>query len=157
LETPIRFETSAVGDPIAARLNRPIHAAGVSVPKGATVSGRIRGLEEYHEPEKYFTVSLELSSLTFGDKRARFSARLVGPRLKETVLQPLSQGAPRSPYGPGRWSGATSGASAPAHDATAGFDIDPSAPRFGVFRIRGGRLRLNRGLHMVWKTQGGKP
>ncbi|HEY1184946.1 MAG TPA: hypothetical protein VGE89_12225 [Bryobacteraceae bacterium] len=153
LETPITYEASAIGDPIAARLTRPIHAAGVSIPKGATVSGRIRGLEEYYEPEKYFSVSLEFSSLAFGGQRARFSARLIGPRLEPQAGEPPGHAPPSS--GSGRWSG-NSGAAAPPHAAAAaGFDIDASAPRFGVFRVNGGSLRLNRGLRMIWQTQGG--
>jgi hypothetical protein len=41
--------------------------------------------------------------------------------------------------------------------ALPGFDIDDSAPRFGVFRVWGGTLRLSRDLRMIWKTQGENP
>lgn len=146
LETPIAFEESAVGDPIAARLNRAVNSPGVSIPKGATVSGRIRGLEQYFEPENYFIVSLEFSSLTFGGKRALFRAELVGPRLREDRRLEL-RGMPTE-----------SGISAPASlSAPAGLDIEDSSPGTGAFRVREGRLRLSRGLRMIWKTQSGKP
>jgi hypothetical protein len=81
LETPITFDDFTVGDPITARLDRSIKASGVSIPKGATVSGRIWELEQYQQPEKSFVVALEFSSLTFDGGQALFHARLVGPRL----------------------------------------------------------------------------
>jgi hypothetical protein len=143
LETPITFEASAVGDPIMARLNRQVRASGATIPKGAVVSGRIRGLEQYFEPQKNFAVSLEFSSVTFDGKRTMFQARLVGPRFEKHVLPGsgplggyfgLPEGEPRI--------------------ETTGFDIDKSAPRFGVFRVPGDSLHLGRGLRMFWETQG---
>ena len=139
LETPIRFGESAVGDPLTARLNRPIHAGAISVPKGATVSGRIRALEQYYEPRKLFVVSLEFSSLTFDGGRAVFRARLIGPRLEEQT-----------------YLGDTLG-TGPARSETRGLDIDGSSQRFGVFRVPGASLYLERGTRLIWETQGGKP
>jgi hypothetical protein len=147
LETPITFEESAVGDPITARLDRAIKESGVSIPKGATVSGRIRGLEQYFEPEKYFLVSMEFSSLTFGDNRARFRALLLGPRLQGQKRLDSSGMAAESDV-------ATPGA---PHSEAGGFDIDPSSPSPGAFRVWGGRLRLSRGLRMIWQTESEKP
>ena len=133
LDAPINSEVSAVGDPIAARLDRAINSSGVSIPKGATASGRIVGLEQYFEPENYFIVSLEFTSLTFGGKRAQFHAKLVGPRIHEDRRMDIKGGdIERS----------TSG----------GLDIVDSAPGAGVFRVRAGKLRLGRGLQMTWKT-----
>ncbi|MGB9457289.1 MAG: VWA domain-containing protein [Bryobacteraceae bacterium] len=139
LETPITFEASAVGDPITARLSRTVHASGVSIPKGATVSGRIRGLEQYYEPTKGFVVSLEFFSATFDGKRITFQSRLVGPRF-ETHLLPRGF--------------AHGGLPEDDRVETTGFDIDKSAPRFGVFRVPGNSLHLGRGLWMVWETLG---
>jgi hypothetical protein len=143
LETPITFEESAVGDPITARLDRAIKASGVSIPKGATVSGRIRGLEQYFEPEKYFLVSLEFSSLTFGDKRAQFRALLLGPRLQGPRRLDSSGMAAESDV-------STPGA---PHSEPGGFDFDPSSPSPGAFRVWGGRLHLSQGLRMIWQTE----
>ncbi len=143
LETPITFEESAVGDPITARLDRAIKAPGLSIPKDAIVSGRIRGLEQYFEPQKCFLVSLEFSSLTFGGTRGLFRARLVGPRLQvEKHLDSSGMAAEADISTPGS-----------LHSEPSGFDIDDSSPRFGVFRVRGGSLRLSRGLRMIWQTQ----
>ena len=143
LETPITFEESAVGDPITARLDRAIKASGVSIPKGATVSGRIRSLEQYFEPEKYFLVSLEFSSLTLGDKRAQFRAQLVGPRLQGPRRLDSSGMAAESDV-------ATPG---DPHSEPGGFDLDNSSPGLGAFRVRGSTLRLSRGLRMIWQTE----
>lgn len=139
LETPITFEDFAVGDPIAARLNRAIEASGVSIPKGATVSGRIWELEQYYQPEKYFQVSLDFSSLTFAGGRALFHARLVGPRLE--LAKRLDS------------SGMAIETATIAHTEEGGLDIDDSSSRVGVFRIWGGSLRLTRGFHMILETQ----
>ena len=139
LETPITFEASAVGDPITARLNRSIHVSGATIPKGATVSGRIRGLEQYYEPNKCFVVSLEFSSVVSEGKRTMFQARLVGPRFEEHAL-------------PGSFPHGGLPEDEPRIETT-GFDIDKSAPRFGVFRVPGNSLHLGRGLRMFWETQ----
>jgi hypothetical protein len=133
LETPIRSEESAVGDAITARLDRAINSSGVAIPKGATVSGRIVGLEQYFEPEDYFIVSLEFTSLTFGDKRAQFRARLVGPRLHEDRRLEIN-GVNME------------------HSIPSGLDILDSVPGAGVFCVPAGKLRLGRGLQMTWKT-----
>ncbi len=133
LETPINSEESAVGDPITARPDRAIRASGVSIPTGATVSGRILGLEQYFEPEDYFIVSLEFTSLTFGDKRAQFHARLVGPRPQDDRRLTIN-GVNMD------------------HPIPSGLDILDSAPGAGVFRVLAGKLRLSRGLPMTWKT-----
>ena len=151
LETPIAFEESAVGDPIAARLTRAVKSSGVSIPKGALVSGRILGLGQYLEPERYFVVSLEFSSLTFGGTRGMFRARLVGPRLQAEKRLDASGMAIESDM-----STPVSGISTPGSSASArsGLDIvDDSASGSGSFRVRGGNLRLRRGLRMVWETR----
>lgn len=147
LETPVTSEESAVGDPITARLDHAIKRPGVLIPKGAIVSGRIRGLEEYLEPEKSFLVILEFSSVTFSDKRALFRARLVGPR-PQTLTRLDSSGMAQE-----------SGIAVPGSivRSGSGFDIDDSSPGSGTFRVHGGSLRLNRGLYMIWETQVEKP
>jgi hypothetical protein len=140
LESPISFEQSAVGDPVTARLDRAVQAGGISLPKGATLSGRILKLDRYYQPAKFFSVGLEFSSMTFGGTRAAFRARLVGPALKIRERRE-STFSDTAPMGMGIES--------------SGLDIDASDPalRFGTFRIWTGSLRLARGLRMIWETQ----
>ena len=142
LETPITFDDSAVGDPVSARVDRGIRAGGISVPKGAAASGRIRRLEQRYLPEKHFFVDLEFSELSFGDTHASFRARLVGPQLRfERRPDSVDQ---RSLYNP----------AAPIIDV-AGLEIDDSDPwsPLGAFRVRASKLNLARGLRMIWETQ----
>lgn len=139
LETPITFEESAVGDPITARLSHALKIPGAVVPKGSIVSGRIRGLEQYFEPEKYFAVTLEFYSLIFDDRRAVFRAQLTGPRLQD---------ARRVDAG-----GKGVDTLSTLDSQPAGLDIGDSPPGSGTFRIRERRLHLSRGLRMTWETQ----
>jgi len=143
LETPLTFEDFAVGDPITARLNRAVEASGVSIPKGATVSGRVRELEKYYQPEKSFVVGLDFSSMTFAGGRALFHARLVGPSLN-SEKRVISSGRDIE--------NVTS-----THTEESGIEIDDSSPRAGAFRVWGGSLRLTRGFHMILETQSDKP
>ncbi len=142
LETQIMFEQSAVGDPVTARLSRGVRAAGISLPKGAVVSGRIRRLEERYQPEKHYMVGLEFTRVDFGDAHASFRARLVGPGLRYN-RRPDSVDQ-RSLYNP----------PAPIIDVT-GLEIDDSDPAssFGVFRARTPKLNLFPGMRMIWETQ----
>jgi hypothetical protein len=139
LETPITFDQSAVGDPVSARLDRAFRATGISVPKGALVSGRIRRIEERYQPEKHYLVGLDFSSLSFAGTHLSFRARLVGPQLR-------FERRPDSVTNPNN---------APIIDVT-GLEIDDSNPSspFGVFRVRTGRLDLARGVRLIWQTQG---
>ncbi len=151
LGNPIRSAASAVGDAITAQLHHRIQTSGVSIPKDAIVSGRIRALEQYFEPKKDFIVGLEFDSLSFNGKQVRFRARLVGPRLqvvRSRMLDTLPGGDD------------SGGPVAVAPDETTGLDIlgaIDSAPGCGLFRVPGGSLNLARGLRMVFETEGGKP
>ena len=79
-------------------------------------------------------MGLEFSSLTFAGGRAVFHARLVGP--------PLAGEKRRDSVATG-------------HTHERRLDIDDSSPGAGVFRVRGGSLRLTRGFHMIFETQNG--
>ena len=100
------------------------------------MSGRIAGLEQYFEPEDYFIVGLEFTSLIIGDKRAQFRAELVGPLPHEDGRVDLT-GVNREPT------------------TSSGLDIVDAAS--GEFRVRGGRLRLTRGQRLIWKTWSRNP
>ena len=139
LETPISFERSSVGDPVAARLQHPIRAAGIEVPKGTLLNGRIGRLEEQFTPERHYVVGLEFNTIAVDGAEFRFHARLTGPavsydRRPDAMLRqdPLM---------------------APVWDAR-GLDIDTTDPtsRLGVFRVRSGKLEISPGLHMIWET-----
>jgi hypothetical protein len=142
LETPITYEQSAAGDRVTARMDYGIRAAGISVPKGALASGRIRCLEQRYHPEKHFVVGLEFSTVSFGDAQVSFRARLVGPKLRYERRPDSVDG--RSLYNP----------PAPIIDVL-GLEIDDSEPTlpYGVFRVRATKLNLTPGMRMTWRTQ----
>jgi len=141
LQTLITFEESAVGDLFTARLDRTAKAGGIQLPKGATITGRIRRLERHNQAEKFFFVGLQLLTAAFEERSFRLNSRLVGPHLvvrevKETQFHreaPTSKGF-----------------------ESKGLDIDGSDPSrdYGAFRIWSNRLRLPRGFQMTWETVG---
>jgi len=139
LATPISFERSAVGDAVTARLQRPIRADGIDVPKGTLINGHIGRLEEQFMPERHFVVGLDFNSIAVGGTEVRFHARLAGPALNydrrpDAMLRqdPLM---------------------APVWDSH-GLEIDDTDPtaRLGVFRVRASKLNIAPGLHMTWET-----
>jgi hypothetical protein len=139
LETPISFERSAVGDAVAARLQRPVRFAGIEVPKGTLLNGRIGSLEEQFTPERHYIVGLEFNTVAVDGAEFRFHARLTGPsvsydRRPDAMLRqdPLM---------------------APVWDAH-GLDIDTTDPtsRLGVFRVHASKLNIASGLHLIWET-----
>ncbi|HZU25661.1 MAG TPA: hypothetical protein VFA04_09070 [Bryobacteraceae bacterium] len=150
LTSPVSFDESAVGDPVTAGLVRAVRFAELTIPKGAVALGHIVRLEQYFEPRKYFVVSLDFSSLAFGEKSAVFRARLIGPRLQAgsaavssgTVELDGSRNLGMSSHRP----------STSEMDVRGSFDIvDEAGP--GAFRVWGTKLRLPPGLRMDLKTQ----
>lgn len=139
LETPISFERSSVGDAVAARLQHPVRAAGIEVPKGTLLNGRIGRLEEQFTPERHYVVGLEFNTIAVDGAEFRFHARLTGPAISyERRPDAMLRQDPLM---------------APVWDAR-GLDIDTTDPtsRLGVFRVRSGKLDIKPGLHMIWET-----
>lgn len=145
LATAISFDESAVGDAFTARLQTNIHKGGLNAPKGTEIVGRIGQLEERFVPEHHYVVGMDLLTLKLNGGDVRCRARLTGPELKydkrpESVKQFGEPG-----YMPPIW------------DAR-GLEIDTTDPtaRFGVFRVRGAKLKIAPGLHMIWQTMDAK-
>lgn len=144
LETPIVFGTSAVGDPVTARLDRTVKAGGIVMQKGAAVGGRIVRLEQVHRPDKHVVIGLAFFSAPAGSARAIFKARLTGPRLEVRQLVD-SRFYGRAPE--------------PSGIQMRGLDIDDYAADAGtgVFRIWENKHGVERGLKMSWTTTGDGP
>jgi hypothetical protein len=78
---------SAVGDPIAGEVTADVKDHGtVLVPKGARAAGRITELRRVKGPVDYVAVTLQISSVEFGNTRAEFHAVLQGWQRTEGVL-----------------------------------------------------------------------
>jgi hypothetical protein len=77
LEKAIDLESAHVGDLIAGIVVADVRRRGrVIVPKGASVSGRIRRLERYVDEAPYYVVGLEFLEVDFPGNRARFFAEM---------------------------------------------------------------------------------
>jgi len=141
LETPIDSEKSAIGDLIAARVDREVKSEGrLLLTKGALLEGRIRQLESFTSPAPYFEVGLILTGLRLEKWQAPFFADLeeVGPL-------PALFGDPTRPQD----SGSSRKLAAPTIRAR----YLPQAPGIGFFYIAGSRCQLPKGLRMVWRTK----
>ncbi len=136
LEQPISISESAAGDPIEARLDKPVNAGGVLLPKGTRVLGRIRRLEQHLNSPPWILVGLQFFAAETPEGLITFSARLTGPRSTPEVTQMVNS---RLEIMPG----------------AVGLDIQDDGTRTGVgsFRVPGKELRVGRGLRTIWKTQ----
>lgn len=75
--TPIDSKTSRVGDRVEAKLTRNVRLGKDStIPKDATLRGRLRRLEFYGGGQSYFGVGIEFQEVLFDDSRAVVSLQL---------------------------------------------------------------------------------
>jgi hypothetical protein len=81
LNEPIDTDTAAAGDPVSARVVKPVRHPGsntVLIPAGATVRGRITRLEHHFQPQPYFLIALSFNRLVEGDNSSPFAAKYDG-------------------------------------------------------------------------------
>jgi hypothetical protein len=129
LETPVRFENAAVGDPVTARLARSLKLPdGSVVPKGALVHGRLMLVRE----QTYVRDTGRAVGMTFFEAegpgiRVRFSATL------EEIQTAQPGFRTRSAFGPIR----------PENETITG----------SVFFVQSRITQLPRGLRMTWRTK----
>jgi hypothetical protein len=136
LTTPVDGEQSAVGDPISAVVAANAKKKGkVIIPKGAVATGRLVRLEKRPGDFDYYVVGVRFSTIEFGNHRAAFLARL------EDAGSPVQIG------------GRVSMSLVPGRRV---IFQEPAAEQWtnvGVFYVRASRLRLTRGLRMIWRTE----
>jgi hypothetical protein len=142
LETEITGE-SAVGERITARVEAGIQEKSrLVVPAGALVSGRIRRLEAYREPEPFFVVGLEFTAVEFDGTRARFFAELrdIGPLegLQRVLKFSRNRENPHAGFRVG-------------HSGMENV-LTPDIPGVGTVFLKGADFRLPPGLRMAWRT-----
>jgi hypothetical protein len=136
LEQPISIGESAAGDPIVARLDKAVTSAGVALPKGTRVLGRIRRLEQHFISPASILVGLQFFAAEGPAGRITLNARLTGPRARPDVTRVVNGKVEIEP-------------------GAAGVDIEDDGESTGVgsFRVPGKELRLQRGFRTLWKTQ----
>ena len=78
LAAPIDTDTAAAGDPIAAKVVKPVRRRGATaalIPAGATVRGRITRVEHHVLPTPYFLIGLSFNRLELTGISSPFAAR----------------------------------------------------------------------------------
>lgn len=79
LAAPIDTDNAAAGDPISAKVIKPVKRPGsgeILIPAGAIVRGRVARLEHHISPEPYFLIALTFNRLEVGGISSPFAARL---------------------------------------------------------------------------------
>lgn len=145
LDAAIDSAKSAVGDLLQATSTTDVKWKGrIVVPAGARLTGRIRSLKRYTNPDPYFEVGLEFTEIEFGDSRADFYAELQNvarvPGLE--WLLDASRSETRDLPGMGR-----------LRTSTTDQVRLRALPGVGNFFMRGSHFRLPEGMSMVWKTR----
>jgi hypothetical protein len=137
LDTPIASASSAVGDPIAATVQRAAKSNGaVIVPKGAVLHGRITLLRRQNIERGAYALGLDFSDFEFPGAKGTLHVEL-----DQVAASPGIFGTPGSTrFGP-YWH---------LNNATAPVKLESPG---SVFFVRGDSFRLARGLRMYWRTQ----
>jgi hypothetical protein len=81
LDAPIDTGTAAAGDPVAAKVMKPVRRPGSSdvlIPADSIVRGRITRMEHHILPRPYFLVSISFNRLVRGDISSPFAAKYDG-------------------------------------------------------------------------------
>jgi hypothetical protein len=78
LTAPIDTATAAAGDPVSAKVMKPVRRPGASdvlIPVGAIVRGRLTRVERHLQPQPYFLIAMSFNRLTRGDVSSPFAAK----------------------------------------------------------------------------------
>ena len=78
LESPIDSDTAATGDPVAAKVVKPVRRPGSKddvIPAGAIVRGRIRRVEHHLLPRPYFLIAMAFNRIEVNGVVSPFAAR----------------------------------------------------------------------------------
>jgi hypothetical protein len=78
LQESIDSDSAATGDPVSARVVKPVRRAGATedlIPVGAIVHGRIRRMEHHLLPQPYFVVAIAFNRMEIKGSLAPFAAR----------------------------------------------------------------------------------
>ena len=144
LETAIDSTTAHVGDLLRGHVTNDVRRKRktIIIPKGAIVTGRIRGLERLRSPRPAFDLTIELAELEWENTSAEFYGELLpkgSGRVEDSSLNiPSISGEvtaiPPSPY--------------PATRAVHTLQI----PGTGVLHMAGTRFHIAPGFRMNWRT-----
>lgn len=143
LETNIRMDTAKLGDPIVARLEKPVKISDqLAAPRGALVKGRIRELVLLQDPPNTYQVGLEFNELDWPGHSGIFFAEPANIQPLAGIKTSLVQGATRySHLGIGEVTSSSTE------------EIRPmEIPGVATFFVSNSPVIPN-GLQMIWRTQ----
>src|ERR1039457_4581801 len=144
LETAIDSNTARVGDLLRGHVVSDVRRKGkaVVIPKGAMVTGRIRGLDRWPSPRPAIDLTIELAELEWENSRAAFYAELL--RKDSELAENSSLSIPS--IGGGAITETPS--SEPATQPVNAIQI----PGTGILHMAGARFRIAAGFRMNWRT-----
>ena len=143
LDQAIDSKTAVEGDPLTAHIQQAVRRDGrIIVPTSALVRGRIRRLESYDKPRRYFIVGLEFSEIEFDDKHVGFTGSLdrVDPVPELTWFLGSSSARQIRDV-----AGVTNIVERERIHTT-------ELPGVGTFFVDGEHFRLPKDFHMIWRT-----
>ncbi len=144
LQTAIDSRTSHVGDPLQGRVAGAVRYKGRTlIPKGALVTGRIRGLRRVRPPGTGVELTIELAELQWDNSHAEFYGELAQDGSAQRGEPPLGSADP----GGGMRTATSSPVAAETPPAGA-----PRIPGTGVLRMEGTHFRIGPGYKTTWRT-----
>jgi hypothetical protein len=135
VETPLKTEETAVGDPFTMRLQKDVKRGDeILVPKGALLHGHVTLFRPQNTAPASYAIGLRVGEIEF--KGAKGKARLV---LEHVVAMNALARYP-------------SGANAFSESAVRG--VSSTVATIGnVFFMKGPNFNLNRGVRMLWRSE----
>ncbi len=145
LDAPLDSGKIFVGELIRGHVRDEVLVDGKAVvPAGATVTGRVRRLENYNDPSPYFIVGLEFTEVEFPGSRARFFAEL-------QQIQNVSGLERHLQYSKVRSTDTIDRGRSTAESTETIWTRD--LPGVGTFCMKGSRFELPKGMWMLWRTE----
>jgi hypothetical protein len=144
LETAIDSSTAHVGDLLRGHVTNDVRRKGkaIIIPKGAIVTGRIRGLERLTSSKPGFDLTIELADLEWENTIAEFYGEFLpadsGP-VEDSMLNlpSIGGGVPALP---------------PPAAAIGRAVHAAEIPGTGVLHMKGAQFHIHPGLRMNWRT-----
>ena len=148
LRSPIDSKQSRVGSAVQVELTSDVKLPGGDrIPKGATLTGRIRRLERYTDGVERTVVGLELTELTFGRRRAPLFLELQQVLSNQTAVQ---HNGPSESVSRGLIRGASASDTVMVKLIESYPEQD--APGIGLFYVLRREFVVQPGMRMVWRV-----
>jgi hypothetical protein len=144
LETPVHANSTVVGDRVIAVLDAAVKTPmRETIPKGATLNGRVREFEKLEDPPNTFMVGLEFDELIWPGHTASFFASLLSLQSTPGVMPFLSSGREiRSGFGAFQ-----------GNQGVIKYTSPIAIPGVASFFLQGAGATLPKGFRTLWRTE----